>query len=361
MLLFAIATYPRRCFRSALLFFLLILVAVLPATGSESHRATVFVASTRLVDGLGRLAAEPVEGLRYSVYTVEAPDTHRPGRLSPHFRIAGEQRLLRTSKDFSTAILEHADSAFGSDEVLVYVHGFANSFGDSLNRAAQIAIDLDIPASTVLYAWPSANRVPFYARDVDQAAASRDGLARLLRELAASSASRIVVAGHSLGARLALETLVDLARQGRHETLFRKLGGLALLAPDIAAKDFDSLLRQAPALAGKVVVYGSSRDLVLRNAPALDGVGLRVGDLRHLDRFGGAEVIVVDVGAVPDHLPLGHYPLLTSPTLIRSVNGTSRPDLIIYARALAAGALPGAEVTRRGAATLVVLPRPVNR
>jgi esterase/lipase superfamily enzyme len=349
---------PRQVSVATFLAMLLVLLSLAQAVAA-SHSTTVYVASTRLVDRQGQWSARPAEAMRYSVHQVAVPQGHRPGRISRYFRSEGALQFTSRS-DFTGAIVSDAQREHGTSEVLVYVHGFENSFTESLSRAAQLDVDLAVPATTVLYAWPSANRLDRYEQDVAQVAVARRGLAELLDDLAVSAASRIVIVAHSLGARLALETLSGMAAEGS-PAFFGKFGGLAMLAPDIPVEDFNGILRSAPSLAGHIVIYGSSRDRVFQIAPAIAGITRRIGDLREIEGVGDAEVIVVDVGEVFDHAAFNHFPVVTSPTLIHTINSLPRPDLIEFARALARGALSDATVSAVGAATLVVLPSPRNR
>jgi len=338
---------------------LLALLAQVVGAAVAAEQSTVYVASTRFVDRLGTLAANPADALRYSVHQVVVPRTHRPGRISRAFQSAG-QRQFTVRSDFTAAIVADARRDHGTSEVLVYIHGFEQSFSESLSRAAQLDTDFANPAPTVLYAWPSANRLDGYDRDVEQVTAARWGLVELLDDLAASEASRIVIVAHSLGARLAILALADMASAGA-PTFFGKFGGVAMLAPDIPFDDFTRTVRAHPELAERVVIYGSSRDRVFQIAPLIAGVSRRLGDLRDLEGIGEAPVIIVDVSAVRDHTATNHFPVVTSPTLIDTINSLPQPDFIGFARALAQGALSTATVSEAGAATLVVLPPPHNR
>jgi esterase/lipase superfamily enzyme len=338
---------------------LLALLTLSAGAAVASDEATIYVASTRFVDRLGTLAAHPSEAMRYSVHRVTVPRTHRPGRISRDFRSVG-QRQFTARSDFTGAIVADARRNHGTSEVLVYIHGFEQSFSESLSRAAQLDADFANPATTVLYAWPSANRLDSYARDVEQVAAARRGLVELLDGLAVSEASRVVIVAHSLGSRLALGALADMASAGAPR-FFGKFGGLAMLAPDIPVEDFSRTVRMHPELAKPIVIYGSARDRVFELAPAIAGVSRRLGDLRDLEGIRDFEVTVIDVGAVRDHAVSNHFPLATSPTLINAFNSLPRPDFIGFARALAEGALSSATVSELGAATLIVLPPPHNR
>lgn len=333
-----------------------LLLAFSTAVAATSNTATVYVASVRFVDALGTLAARPADAMRYAAHQVVAPSSHRKGRISRYFEsIAATQFVSRSG--FTDAIVDQSRDDFGTSEVLVFVHGFDNSFTESLDRTAQLAMDLDIPAATVLFAWPSANRLHDYARDVKQLPIARQGLAELLHDLALSDASRIVLVAHSLGARLALETLGDMHVRGA-DVFFQKFGGLAMLAPDIPVGQFNSTMKQLPDMAGKMVVYASSRDRVFQLAPTIAGIRGRLGDLRQLEGLGDAEIIVVDVGEVSDHALFHHFPVVTSPTLINAINGLEHPDFIYFAHTLARGGLSTASVSTIGEATVVVLPQP---
>ncbi len=95
----------------------------------------------------------------------------------------------------------------GQKEVFLFVHGFNTNYAEGLYRQAQMRHDFATPGVSVHYSWPSAARASAYASDREVVLQARDDLERLLDLLTRTNATRIVVAGHSMGAMLVMEAL----------------------------------------------------------------------------------------------------------------------------------------------------------
>jgi len=84
--------------------------------------------------------------------------------------------------------------------VLVYVHGFNNSFDDSVYQLAQIAYDSGADAAPILFTWPSRGSIFEYGYDRESANFSRDALEETLRRIARDpGVGEITVMAHSMG------------------------------------------------------------------------------------------------------------------------------------------------------------------
>ena len=124
-------------------------------------------------------------------------------------------------------------------EVMVFVHGFNNTFADGLYRTAQIRHDFEIPGVAVHYSWPSLS-LPFgYAYDRDSALFARDGLEQVLREIARTGSHNMVLVAHSVGSELLMESLRQLRIAGAHDIIDR-ISGVVLMSPDIDVQVFRS-------------------------------------------------------------------------------------------------------------------------
>lgn len=335
-------------------------VAVAPAV------QTLFVASTRARNEDGRFGSERSRSVGYSEMEVSVPPhrklgsiTDTIGRLDPSrdFMILGETQF-GAGGGFDQALLDHAAAAPGGrGEVMIFVHGFNTTFEESLFRLAQIDHDFRIPSAKVLYAWPTKDRLSQYVHDLESASFARDGLEQLLKRLARSDVSRIVLVGHSMGAQLVVETLRQLRIEGNGD-VFGKLGGVVLLSPDMDIDLFRQDARRLAPLPQPFIVYGARDDWPLRAfSSVFTGGKDRLGAPRDFSEIADLDITYIDTSNVGDAGSSGgHLALATSPALIGLVNAMPKADMVGFGEAAERGAIAGATVRRYGELTAVVLP-----
>ena len=316
---------------------------------------TIYVASTRLFDGPGKRATRSEGTLHFDAYTVGIPLEHRPGRVSPDFVVNHSQTFDKAAV-FARAVLRAARSQYGTSDVLIMVPGYNTGFTDALLRMGQIEADFDFRAPLVLFAWHSANRLDAYGADVGRAGEATIGLEALLRALTTAGASRIVVIGHSLGAKLAVDA-VTRVKAGGHGAVLRTLGGIVLLSPDMATEDFVGAMKQLGGTARKVSIFASHSDIALQMLRAISDGRERVGATEDLASLETVPVTLIDVTAAGDLGLAGHFAAMTQPRVIAAVNAMKHPDLASFADRARGGAVAGARVTQIGAMTFVVLPK----
>lgn len=160
----------------------------------------------------------------------------------------------------------------GSDQVLVFVHGFNTTLDDGLYRLAQIVFDSHFKGSSILFSWPSKGGVADYWYDADSAKFSVDGLRELIELLQADEhVSTIHVIAHSMGNRIVLDALANPGSS-------KSLGQLVLAAPDV---DSDVFKVEEPKLTGfrRVTLYASSKDWALKLSEKLASDFARAGDV----------------------------------------------------------------------------------
>jgi len=181
--------------------------------------------------------------------------------------------------------------------------------------------DFAMPGVSVNYAWPSRASVRAYASDRESALFARDGLEATMQALARSSATRIILVGHSMGAFLAMETARQIGL-GPDPDLGGKFSAVALIAPDI---DLDVFRAQKTRVMGADVptyLFVSGRDRALQLSSRLRGADRRLGTVTEATEFAGLSVTVIDmtdVGSPGDRL--GHFKVATSPTMIAFMSG----------------------------------------
>ncbi|WP_431309659.1 alpha/beta hydrolase [Bradyrhizobium iriomotense] len=201
-----------------------------------------------------------------------APDE---SRLSLAAVGLGDWRLDRV-EPVSTEIGDLVAQAGGGD-VLIYVHGFKQTFETAALDAAHLSDGIKFRGRTMVFSWPSKAGLFDYAYDRDSAMWSRDDFERVLSSLvSASGGGRVHIVAHSMGTMLTLESLRQLyARYG--DTVTSKIGAVVFAAPDIDMDVFSSAIHRIGPLAGKITVIAATNDRALALSGQIAGGMTRVG------------------------------------------------------------------------------------
>jgi len=257
--------------------------AGLGATGARfdasslSGDPTLFVATTRKRVNGGR--TKPWFGPeRASTMTVARAKLVPPddSRLSLASVGLGDWRL----DDVEPVSVEVSDllaQAGGGEDVLIYVHGFKQTFETSALDAAHLSDGIKFRGRTMVFSWPSKAGLFDYAYDRESAMWSRDDFERVLHSIVATpGAGRIHIVAHSMGTMLTLETLRQLyARYG--DTVANRIGAVVFAAPDIDMDVFSSAISRIGPLAGKITVIAATNDRALALSGRIAGGMTRVG------------------------------------------------------------------------------------
>jgi esterase/lipase superfamily enzyme len=165
----------------------------------------------------------------------------------------------------------------GGGDVLIYVHGFKQTFETAALDAARLSDGIKFHGQTMVFSWPSKAGLFDYNYDRDSAMWSRDAFERVLQSvLAAPGTGRVHIVAHSMGTMLTLESLRQLhARYG--ETVTGKIGAVVFASPDIDMDVFSSAIQRIGPLAGKITVIASTNDRALALSGQLAGGMTRVG------------------------------------------------------------------------------------
>jgi esterase/lipase superfamily enzyme len=147
--------------------------------------------------------------------------------------------------------------------VLVYIHGFNQSFEQATLDAARLADGVKFRGETILFTWPSRSALLDYIHDRDSAMWSRDALESMLLELIGHPAvNNIHIVAHSMGTMLSVEALRQVhSRLG--ETAALKMGAIVLASPDIDIDVFASTVRRIGSLSKRITVLTAANDRAL--------------------------------------------------------------------------------------------------
>jgi len=257
--------------------------AGLGATGASfdassfSTDPTLLVATTRKRVNGGR--AKPWFGPeRASAMTVARAKLVPPddGRLSLAAVGLADWRLDQV-EPVSGDVGDLLAQASGGPDVLIYVHGFKQTFETAALDAAHLSDGIKFRGRTMLFSWPSKAGLFDYAYDRDSAMWSRDDFERVLSSIvSAPGGGRVHIVAHSMGTMLALESLRQLyARYG--DTVASRIGAVVFAAPDIDMDVFSSAIHRIGPLAGKITVIAATNDRALALSGQIAGGMTRVG------------------------------------------------------------------------------------
>ncbi len=244
--------------------------------------------------------------LQFGYADVTIPETHKEGELETPSRwsmltigvdsAAARKRfvLLQAvqplARDRFLGSLRVSLAATPSRELLVFVHGYNNSFEDASRRVAQLVYDLDFDGTPAMFSWPSAESTTSYTVDEAAVAVSGRRLADFLQVVAAEAgATRVHLIAHSMGNRALLDALPLYLAKRTPEKPGSRLGQIVFTAPDV---DRDLFVDAIPGLAGaaeRMTLYASDSDKALRTSELLHGApraglaGTRLVTLAGLD------------------------------------------------------------------------------
>jgi esterase/lipase superfamily enzyme len=162
-------------------------------------------------------------------------------------------------------------------DVLIYVHGFNETFETAALDAARLSDNIRFRGETLVFSWPSRAKLFDYGYDRDSAMWSRDSLHRVLDALLANpTTGRIHIVAHSVGAMLTMEALRQLYAE-RGQLAADRIGALVFASPDIDMDVFTSSIEHIGPLARKITVITATNDRALALSGWIAGGMTRVG------------------------------------------------------------------------------------
>lgn len=286
-----------------------------PDPGFETIR--VFYASTRNLTGKDdpkRTFGNRRGELQFGSAIVTVPDNRTPGSLPrsgglalPFWGERDDQHIILRRVDaapgveaFSESLSRSiAASETGLSEAFIYVHGHDNSFEGAALRTAQLAVDLDIQRGGIFYSWPTGNGALGYQTSQNNVDWAVDGLVALL-EASAPQAERVHLIAHSMGNRILMQALDQLAERGfevesKDGTPFDQV---VWASPDVDADVFARDVEELRPLAAGMTLYASREDRPLWLSSWIGGDYPRAGQAPPLAQVAQAVTFVDTTGFV---------------------------------------------------------------
>jgi esterase/lipase superfamily enzyme len=184
-------------------------------------------------------------------------------------------------------------------EMLLFVHGFSNSFADAIRRVTSLAYDIGDQGVVGVWSWPSAGSQSDYLWDDESVQWTRRNLRSYLKLLAGvANLDRVHLVAHSMGNRVLLDTLepIDPTTSG----LVPLLDDIVFAAPDVVGDVFARSVPQFGALADRLTLYANDKDWALWFSEWWYHDGQRRAGR------GGADIIVADDLQSVDATGLSH-------------------------------------------------------
>lgn len=166
-------------------------------------------------------------------------------------------------------------------ELLVFIHGYNTDFRSAAERAAQLAVDLEIDGAPALYSWPSRGTTLGYFADSNQVIRPViDDLRHYLELLMESAgAERIHVVAHSMGNRFLLRALEEMAEDNPPPLDEPFFDQVIWASPDVDQADFLYTLPELLHLSRDMTLYASGSDRALSLSRRIQGGYPRAGDV----------------------------------------------------------------------------------
>lgn len=302
----------------------------LSAAAPQTSKVEMLVATTREPSGdpgtlfNGERSSKP----HLTQITVSIPPNHTSGTVQ-----WPEQLPPDPSKDFAVtnvrqiATIEQGRAWFGQHvnggHALVFIHGFNNTYEDSVFRLAQIVHDSKMQATPVLFTWPSRAEITAYQYDKESTNYSRTGLEQALRTLAADpNVKDITVMAHSMGTWLAMESLRQMGIRDGHVNA--KIHNVILASPDIDIQVFAKQYAEMGEPRPKFTIFVSQDDKALAVSSFITGRVSRLGAINpaeepYRSKLEEAGITAIDLTKVKTEDGLNHGKFAESPEIVQLI------------------------------------------
>ena len=146
-------------------------------------------------------------------------------------------------------------------DILVFIHGYNNSFEDAALRAGQITFDLSFEGASILYSWPSNGEIESYVSDEENIRLTVLHLKSFLTNLISTTSPKNVhIIAHSMGNRALTEALKAISIENTNI----HFNQIILAAPDINKQLFEQdIVPYIPKIANRLTIYSSTKDRAL--------------------------------------------------------------------------------------------------
>ncbi|MDQ0559055.1 esterase/lipase superfamily enzyme [Rhizobium mesoamericanum] len=252
----------------------------------------------------------------------EAGTVQWPKRLPPNpatdFAVTNVQQIDTVAQG-----REWLGQHMNGGHALVFVHGFNNTYEDSVFRLAQIVHDSKMEATPVLFTWPSRAEITAYQYDKESTNYSRTGLEQALRTLAADpNVKDITIMAHSMGTWLAMESLRQMGIRDGHVN--SKIHNVILASPDIDIQVFAKQFVEMGEPRPKFTIFVSQDDKALAVSSFITGRVSRLGAINpteepYRSKLEKAGITAIDLTKVKTEDGLNHGKFAESPEIVQLI------------------------------------------
>ncbi|MBY5786695.1 alpha/beta hydrolase [Rhizobium leguminosarum] len=353
------------------------------AAGTTTTQVDMLVATTRQPSGdpatlfNGERSPKPfMTDVAVSIPSKREPGTVQwPRRLPPNpvtdFAVT-RVKQIDTIPEGRAWFRQHIQGG----HALVFIHGFNNTYEDSVFRLAQIVHDSGMQATPILFTWPSRAQLTGYEYDKESTNYSRTALEQSLRVLAADpDVKDITILAHSMGTWLAMESLRQMGIRDGHVNA--KIHNVILASPDIDIQVFAKQFVEMGEPKPKFTIFVSQDDRALAASSFITGNVSRLGAIDpskepYLSRLEKAGITAIDLTKVKTGDSLHHGKFAESPEIVqligqRLMTGQKLTDsnvslgqgvaAVVGGTARTVGTVAGAAV----AAPLTIIEQPARR
>jgi esterase/lipase superfamily enzyme len=205
----------------------------------------------------------------------------------------------------------------------VFVHGFNNTYEDSVFRLAQIVHDSGMQATPILFTWPSRASLFGYEYDKESTNYSRTAFEQSLRVLAEDPEVKdITILAHSMGTWLAMEGLRQMGiRDGHVES---KIHNVILASPDIDIQVFAKQYVEMGSPKPKFTIFVSQDDRALAASSLITGRVARLGGINpaaepYRTKLEQAGITAIDLTKVKSGDSMNHGKFAESPQIVQLI------------------------------------------
>lgn len=240
--------------------------------GPATEAAALFLVTSRLPDCRGDLIMLTnfrSEQMRYGRFALPRPGA---GKGQPKVIVPlSLQDEARWWADLEGAM------AKGDGRVLVYVHGYRETFLSNARDSFQMQRLTEFAGPIIQYSWPSQGGLFGYLVDETNLGWDEQNFRRFLTRLATREWTKeIILVSHSMGARLVIPAVAFVDRTSARADA-SNISNIILASPDVDRQDFERdiaeeiLSARRVARNRRITVYASQRDRALGLSRRLHG------------------------------------------------------------------------------------------
>ena len=297
-----------------------------PSQAAGLNTQRIWVAKFRNeANGSAAFGLKRPTSVKLEEHIISIPTDHQPGQLRLPSKRANPNRHFMTFRVNSydsprkfAADVRLSDKS-GARETLLFVHGYNTTHAEAVYRFVQTVHDYGVPVPAVLFSWPSAAQARGYIYDRDSVALSRDHLEELIY-LLTENGDDVLLAGHSMGTLLIMETLRQMENKAPG-SVARHIDGIVLISPDIDPEVFREQVDELDKVPSPFIVMTSRKDGALKLSGLLTGRDVRLGNLADPSETDGLPITQIDLTNVADGSKFDHSTFATSPAAIALLRG----------------------------------------